>query len=141
MMFHSNDNDRTFERTMEETEDKFDEIERNALEEVLHENRRQNRWMWGRHIFRGLCQAFLMLGVYYLVNLLFLLGGPVSSDADFTTEEMQAAIWARLIVFVVFWAGAIAVNWWWARQDIRRAHAARRAQLAAEQQARREQEF
>jgi len=141
MMTQSNDKDRTFERTMEETEDQFDEIERNALEEVLHENRRQNRWMWGRHIFRGLCQAFLMLGVYYLVNLLFLLGGPVPSDADFTTEELQLAIVVRLSMFAACWAGAIGANWWMARRDIQRAHAARRAQLAAEQQARREQEF
>lgn len=141
MMFHNNGNDRTFERTMEETEDQFDEIERNALEEVLRENRRQGPRAWGRHLLRGLGYAFLFLGVYYLVNLLFLLGGPVASDADFTAEELQLAVWVRLAVFGAFWAGAVGANWWMARQDIHRAHAARRAQLAAEQQARREQGF
>lgn len=138
MMSHNHDEDRTFKQTMEETEDQFDEIERNALEEVLREDRRQNRWLWGRHIFRGLCQAFLMLGVYYLVNLLFLLGVPVANDTDFTTEELQLAVWLRLAVFTVFWAGAIVVNWWLERRSIRRSHASRRACLAAKQQARRE---
>lgn len=141
MMFHSNDKDPTFERTMEETEDQFDEIERNALEEVLREERRQSPMAWGRHILRGLGHAFLMLGVYYLVNLLFLLGGPVSSDADFTTEELQLAVAVRLSIFVALWGGAVGANWWMARQDIRRAQATRCARLAAEQQARREQGF
>lgn len=141
MMSHSNDKDSTFERAMEETEDKFDEIERNTLEEVLREDRRQSRWMWGRHIFRGLGQALVFQGLQNLINLVVLLGGPVASDADFTPEELQVAIWLRLIIFVTVWAGAIAANWWLERRSLLRAHKARREQLAAEQQARREQGF
>jgi len=141
MMFHSNDNDRIFERTMQETEDEFDEIERNTLEEVLREQRRQSPVTWVFHVIRGFGQALIFLGAYYLLNLLFLLGGPVPSDADVTPEELQAAVGGRLIMFATFWAGAVAANWWMERRNIRRAQAARRRRLAAEQQARREVGF
>jgi hypothetical protein len=141
MMDQSNDNGRIFERTMEETEDEFDEIERNTLEEVLREQRRQSPRAWVLHVIRGFGQALMFLGVYYLINLLFLLGGPVPSDADFTAEELQLAVAVRLSMFAACWAGAITANWWMARRDIQRTHAAQRRRLAAEQQARREVGF